>query len=400
MKFLFFCTSSPFGEASGSGRRTHLVASSLKRIGNVTMVCATERPWTATQYTRAKDEFGLAKVFNYHRLTRRGVGEVLRRQFSSKYLNLNGTFVSNEDQAEVRRLVAEHDVIWIHTTKVANSLGLYCWPHSVLDIDDIPSLYHHSVFRHSKSLKIKAKRWYRSRLALRQERQALRRFSAVTVCKQEDVSHFDDPRRVFVLPNSVVLKAHEQFNGVRKPLPVLGMLGDFNHPPNVEGLTWFAREVVPWLLPRFPKLQLHVVGRGSDAVVSALGVPSVIGLGYVDDLVAETQSWAAMIVPTRIGGGTHVKVAEAMGRGIPIVTTAHGLRGYEMVPGEHALVGNSVEEFGEGCLRVLSDFSVGEQLAKRSFAVYERTLSPAAIQQVVEASVIAARNDKNVSRIE
>jgi len=400
MKILYVCTSSPFGEASGAGKRTFNIGNALRNIGKLTTVCATERPWSEGQLRRAKDEFGLEHVFGYSRLCKRSIGDLLQRQFNPRYLNLNGTFLSPQDREKVKGLVQSHDVVWIHTTKVANSLGFYAWPHSVLDIDDIPSLYHQSVFLHSKSFKIKAKRWYRSRLALRQERQALKRFSAVTVCKQEDVSHFSDARRIFVLPNSVVLKPHEQFNGVRQPLAVLGMLGDFNHPPNVEGLTWFARQVVPWLLPRFPNLQLRVVGRGSDAVTSNLAVRSVVGLGYVDDLVAETATWAAMIVPTRIGGGTHVKVAEAMGRGIPIVTTSHGLRGYDMIPGEHALVGNSVEEFGEGCLRVLSDFSVGNELAKRSFAVYERTLSPAAIQHVVEASVTAARNDKNVSRIE
>jgi len=178
------------------------------------------------------------------------------------------------------------------------------------------------------------------------------------------------------------------------------MLGDFNHPPNVDGLSWFSREVAPWIVSQFPGFQLRVIGRGSDAVVSKLGVSAVKGLGYVEDLIRETSSWAGMIVPTRIGGGTHVKVAEAMGRGIPIVTTAHGLRGYALVPGEHALVGDSIEAFGEACLRLLRNPQLGDSLARKSFEVYGRSLSPKAIQHVVEATVRTALENKNALKNE
>lgn len=389
LKSLFVCTASPFGEAGGSGRRSFNTATALAGLGAVSMLVAAERPWTEEQIAKANELFDVRRVI-YYRRRKRSIRGLIERELNPRYLNLNGTTVEDDETKFVTELIRNFDVVWVHTTKVANSLGVYKWNRAVLDIDDIPSEYHRRAGAEATTIKEKLKRMHRARLAKRLEGLIFERFNVLAVCKDEDRGLFRYPNRVKVVPNTVELSTCELFQGQRRPLHYLGMLGDFNHPPNVVGLEWFVERVLPEIAKMLPSVQLRVVGRKSCEIALKFDNHRVKGLGYVQSLRGEVDAWSAMIVPTRIGGGTHVKVAEGFARGVPIVSTSHGTRGYSVNNGEHVLVSDSESQFGANCVRLLTDPNFGQKLAVNSFNLYNRFLSPTAIKNSVQEAVSAA----------
>jgi glycosyltransferase involved in cell wall biosynthesis len=135
-------------------------------------------------------------------------------------------------------------------------------------------------------------------------------------------------------------------------------------PPNIDGVLWFAREVLP--LIRRDKLDapFYIVGARPPAEVRALTRdPSVEVTGYVDDPAPYLESSALMVVPLRAGGGMRVKILEALARGIPIVSTTIGAEGIDVTPGEHLLIADEPADFAAAVVRLLRDRAFADQLA-------------------------------------
>lgn len=132
-------------------------------------------------------------------------------------------------------------------------------------------------------------------------------------------------------------------------------LGDLDYPPNTEGLGWFVTHV----LPRTPALvELLVVGRGR-----APQAERVRALGFVDDLATAWDTSTVMVVPIHSGGGSRLKVLDAFGAGVPVVSTTFGVSGVDADPDRHYVRADSVDEFADALTRLLADASQRRELA-------------------------------------
>ncbi len=135
-------------------------------------------------------------------------------------------------------------------------------------------------------------------------------------------------------------------------------------PPNIDGVLWFAREVLPLVRDAVPDAPFTIVGARPPAEVVALGRdPSVQVTGYVDDPTPYLEASALLIVPLFAGGGMRVKILEALARGIPVVSTTIGAEGIEVTPGEHLLIADEPAAFAEAVIRVLRDRALADRLA-------------------------------------
>ena len=116
------------------------------------------------------------------------------------------------------------------------------------------------------------------------------------------------------------------------PLRLL-FVGTQSYEPNRQGLDWFVREVVPLLRERVP-IAIDVVGPGRRGPE----LPGLRYVGRVDDLEACYRQAHAAVVPLLAGGGSRLKVLEALAHGVPLVSTPIGIEGFELRDGEHALI--------------------------------------------------------------
>ena len=112
-------------------------------------------------------------------------------------------------------------------------------------------------------------------------------------------------------------------------------VGTMDYYPNIEATTWFTRRVWPRVRERFPELRLTLVGGNPSAAVRELqNQPNVEVTGTVPDVRPYYRDALASIVPLHTGGGTRLKILEAMASGVPVISTTLGAEGLAVSPGK------------------------------------------------------------------
>ena len=132
-------------------------------------------------------------------------------------------------------------------------------------------------------------------------------------------------------------------------------LGSMDYGPNVDGTTWFVSEVLPLIRAERPALTLDIVGANPVPEVKALAGQGVRVLGRVPEVSPHLEGAAAMLVPLRIGGGTRLKIVEALAMNTPVVSTTIGAEGLGLVHKEHLLLADTPETFARATLELLDD---------------------------------------------
>ena len=172
-------------------------------------------------------------------------------------------------------------------------------------------------------------------------------------------------RRVAVIPNGIDLAEFSADSGPEEQPDTLVFTGTMDFRPNVDAVSWFAREVWPQILDRKPAARFFIVGRRPAPAVTALKErPGIYVTGTVADARPYVRQSALYIVPMRMGGGVRFKVLEAMAMGKPVVTTGMGADGINLTPGQEAVVADTGEEFARHILELLDDPARRAELAK------------------------------------
>jgi glycosyltransferase involved in cell wall biosynthesis len=168
---------------------------------------------------------------------------------------------------------------------------------------------------------------------------------------------------VVVVPNGVDTA---RFRPTPLPVePLVVFTGTLSWGPNIDGLTWFCRQVLPLVQAQVPDVRLDVVGRSPLPEVEALAqLPGVALHADVPTVVPWLERARAAVVPLRIGSGTRLKALEAMAAGRPVVGTSVGLEGLGIEAGTHAVVADDPSSFAAGVVQVLIDGDLAQRLAR------------------------------------
>jgi len=149
-----------------------------------------------------------------------------------------------------------------------------------------------------------------------------------------------------------------------QPTVDLVFLGSMDWRPNIDGLNWFVSSVLPLIRARCPSVSLAVVGRRGLAQRDS----RIHVTGTVEDVRPHLWRSAVSIVPLRIGGGTRLKIYEAMAARVPVVSTSVGAEGLDVLDAENIQIADSAEAFAERCVALLSD---AEARRKQAQAAWE-----------------------------
>lgn len=193
---------------------------------------------------------------------------------------------------------------------------------------------------------------------------------ALVSARDEAVVRAETPRvATHVVPNGVDTEGFSPRPDVTpRPLTLL-FFGAMNYFPNTEALVWFVAEVMPLLARDFPNVALRVVGAiPEDGPVPALHGGNVNIVGFVDDIREEIARAHVVIAPLRIGGGTRLKILEAMSMAKPIVATTLGAEGIDITHGHDILIADTPEEQASTIARVFTDRGLSDQLGEAARA--------------------------------
>ncbi|MDP1678931.1 MAG: glycosyltransferase family 4 protein [Candidatus Nitrotoga sp.] len=175
------------------------------------------------------------------------------------------------------------------------------------------------------------------------------------------ILHRINPRLVtFTVPNIHPLQ-------VPVPIPAnndkrLIFVGSFTHEPNIDAMHYLCEEVLPLIVEAEPEVILRIVGNAPTQEILQLASAHVEVLGYVPETRPFLETSTISIAPLRFGGGMKGKIGEAMSYGLPVVTTAIGIEGFGLNPGEHILVGNDPRSFADAVIKLLRDRDFLEQV--------------------------------------
>jgi sugar transferase (PEP-CTERM/EpsH1 system associated) len=164
-----------------------------------------------------------------------------------------------------------------------------------------------------------------------------------------------NPRlRVDVIPNGVDIQKYQPLPAENASSALL-FIGNMGYPPCVDAVLYFCREIFPHIRRKIGAAELWIVGRDPRSEVLQFNGDRVHVTGRVDDVIPYYRQSAACVVPLRAGGGTRLKILEAMALGRPVVSTTIGCEGLEVVDGEHLLIADSPDQFAEKTVRLLTD---------------------------------------------
>jgi polysaccharide biosynthesis protein PslH len=150
--------------------------------------------------------------------------------------------------------------------------------------------------------------------------------------------------------------------------------------PNVDGVTHFAQSIWPRLAATHPEARWKIIGGRPPPSLLALAGSRVELTGFVSDLRPHLAAAAAVVVPLRLGGGTRLKIVEAMAMGKAIVSTTLGAEGIEAVRGRDILIENEPAAFADAVSRLLAEPGLAARIGQsaRQLAVERYAWSGAA----------------------
>jgi sugar transferase (PEP-CTERM/EpsH1 system associated) len=236
------------------------------------------------------------------------------------------------------------------------------------------------------------------RRMLRYEGRALRRFDGVLAVSDADRDTFARlypgalRRPVHVVPTGVDTEyfVPSTIPNPHAPTPSLIFTGSMDWLPNEDAMIFFCREVLPAIRADVPEATLTIVGRAPTPAVKRLAddFAGVRVTGRVDDVRPYMREATVYVVPLRIGGGTRLKIFEAMAMGKAVVSTTVGAEGLPVVNGEHVLVADEPNTFARAVARLLRDSGRRAAIESAARALVVERYDWSAVAGSLEAALI------------
>ncbi|HKU15949.1 MAG TPA: glycosyltransferase [Steroidobacteraceae bacterium] len=227
------------------------------------------------------------------------------------------------------------------------------------------------------------------------ERASLARFDVVVAVSDRDAQMFAKSyghAGSFVIPTGVDLDFFS-FRAPERDRDVV-FCGSMDWLANQEAMSYFMDEVWQRIVAAVPDARMTVVGRAPPRNLTAEAARRGLAWtfsGFVDDVRPHMHGAAVSVIPLRVGGGTRLKVFEAMAMGSPVVSTSIGVEGLELEPGRHYLRADDAGSFADAVIALLRDRPRRTAIANEARRYVEERFSyrvaAAAFEQACELAI-------------
>jgi glycosyltransferase involved in cell wall biosynthesis len=192
----------------------------------------------------------------------------------------------------------------------------------------------------------------------RYERRAVQRFHHVVAVSENDrslMSEMTSSSRITVVRTGVDTSTYRLDASVGQAHRRVMFLGSMDWPANIDGVDLFCQEIWPRVVEAVPDARFQVVGRNPPARIQRLASDSVEIVGGVPSVMPYLQGAPVFVVPLRIGGGTRLKIYEAMAAARAIVSTTVGAEGLDYTDGRDIVIADEPATFAAAVIRLLRD---------------------------------------------
>ncbi len=365
-KIIFLCSAFPALPLTGAGLREAGIIKILHELFPVEIISLAPPSEAAEKYLKTNFPMDLKLSF-----VQRERSSLLKKLFSvfRSYV-VNG--YSLRVEKKIKESYAPGAVLWASRLALAKYIpaAKRMGYKTILDEHNVESAYFfESIFTSKKWLQLpwawQLKKW-ESRFCLSADK--------VIVTSERDqfvLKNIANDLHAFVLPNCVA-EEHFRKNKLSEESSIL-FVGSLDYQPNIDGIYWFAHKVWPVLRER--GVRFVVAGaRPGEPLKNFLREQGIQLEANVADLDPLYETSQICVVPLLAGGGTRLKVLEALARGMPVVSTTKGAEGLKLQNEKDLLLADSPENFSSSILRLLEEKELRNQLAsygqKTIFAHY------------------------------
>ena len=211
----------------------------------------------------------------------------------------------------------------------------------------------------------------------------LRSYQACTVVSEREKQLLLnlDPNNTIteIIPNCININDYQEIRQIPQS-DTLIFTGSFSYYPNYEAIFWFLEKVFPQVQAHCPLIKLVITGNHGGRPIPP--TRNVTLTGYVEDVRPLIASSAISVVPIISGGGTRLKILEAMALHTPVVTTHKGAEGLDVKHGLNILIADTPDEFAGNIIKLLNDPDMRQRLANNAYHL---------VQEKYEWSVVMPR---------
>jgi glycosyltransferase involved in cell wall biosynthesis len=178
---------------------------------------------------------------------------------------------------------------------------------------------------------------------------------AVSEHDRREMMAMDPGCAITVVPTGVDTGQYQPAPSVSGNPPLIVFTGSMDWEPNIDAVEYFCRQIFPGVLNAFPDARFQIVGRNPHPRVKRLASSSVEVTGTVASVAEYLRHATIVVVPLRIGGGTRLKIFEAMAIGKALISTPIGAEGLDVTSGKDCLIADDAPSFAAAILALLDD---------------------------------------------
>jgi glycosyltransferase involved in cell wall biosynthesis len=221
---------------------------------------------------------------------------------------------------------------------------------------------------------------------------------AVSEADREAMTSMVDASHISVVPTGVDLGQYRYDPTAAPSRPLVVFTGSMDWVPNIDGVEFFCKEIWPRVLEKVPEARFRIVGRDPHLRVKKLASNSVEVTGTVPSIIDHLREAAVFVVPLRIGGGTRIKIYEAMAVGKATVSTTVGAEGLDVRHDRDILLANDPSRFSDAVVSILQQDSLRRRLeagAAATAARYDWSVITEKFVEVLHTTIKAAGRSPN-----
>ncbi|MEM9773161.1 MAG: glycosyltransferase family 4 protein [Chloroflexota bacterium] len=170
-----------------------------------------------------------------------------------------------------------------------------------------------------------------------------------------------------VIPNGVDVAQYVDYQTSKKKKNTLIYTGSYGFFANYDAMVWFVGKVLPIIQERVPDVKLTITGDHKNKLLPENSAVKLVG--FVDDIRPLIAESAVSLAPLLVGGGTRLKILEAMALCTPVVATSKGAQGLDAIPGVHYQKADAPRDFADEVVRLLHDDSLAQSIADEAYAL-------------------------------
>lgn len=214
------------------------------------------------------------------------------------------------------------------------------------------------------------------------EKMAIRRADGVISIADTDAKVFEryteNPEKICVMHPYNLYDCVKTEEDIHSTSNSICFIGGYNWYPNQAAADYLVKELMPVLREKRPGIKLYLVGKEPTDTMQGYAAenPDVVVTGLVDSVDPYVKNCDVFVNAMFDGSGMNIKMMEAMGKGIPVVTSEYGCRGIPVTDGKEVLVFQSPEQCAEQICKMIEDKEATVQMTKAAREFYRGFIEP------------------------